>query len=552
MIAGRFISLFLLLGILGFGNFCQAATNCIVSSNTPINNTALKRLKVVGKKIKTTTGKTIALKGFNFTNNYYMDNSAYKTAACDYATETDVKRIAGLGANSIRLVLRWDYFSDANNIFSPTNYKTLGYALIDQYIRWGQKYGVYIILDLHIVPDDLNFGDNTIWSSSAARQKFLDLWLNLAKRYKNNNTIAGYDIYNEPAPYTNNDWWGLAQDTVNTIRLTGDQHIIYIEAPVTGDAMFGSQPLIGGNLVYSFHTYEPFLISHYGIADLSPIPVSSDYSYPGKVLIDTVWKTWAQDGNEVTTKLPSWKLVKNSLTVPSNVGAEFATIKLAVNGNTGNVWFDNIAWKLNGFSKKLWNGEAEQLVANNSPLIWSFWGDHSTGQVSTTIKYAGNASLQIDSNQGLGVWSQGNGSYINQLLRIKPNDKIDIQAMVYAPNNAGSISVSVDYLKGIYRNYSAADTAMRLRTVRDDMTKYLSWGELYQVPLYIGEVGAISNAGVSRLNLIRDKLQVLNNEGLSWSLWTYRDMGASNSHFGLYLNNQLDSALLPVVANAMK
>lgn len=545
-----------LVSLLSFSSFSEAIPNCVVPSNTAIQNTALPRLQVVGNKIKTanTSPQTIVLKGFNFTNNYYMDHVVYPSAPCDYAIENDVKRIAGWKANSIRLVLRWDYFTDTNGAFSPANYKSLGYSLIDQYIKWGQKYGVYIILDLHIVPEDVDFGDNTIWSNTAARQKFLELWWNIAKHYRNNNTIAGYDVFNEPQPYNKDDWWTLAQDAVNNIRLTGDQHIVFVEAPTTTDLMFGNQPLVGKNIVYSFHSYEPYLISHKGIPDLNALPVPTDYDYPGRVLIGTAWKDWAKDGIDIGSKISTWRSQKSTLKVPDNVGAEFATFKLAVTGNTGSVWFDQMTWKLNGVTKQVWNNSAEQITSSNTPLAWGFWGNNTTGSLSKTKAYQGKNSLQVTSRStdGFGVWVQGNGYFINPLLRIKPKDKIDVHAMVYAPNNQGLISVSVDYIKGIYRNYSKTDSIARLATVRGDMAKYLDWAKTYNVPLYVGEFGAISEAGISRINLIDDYLKVFNKEGVSWSLWGYRDVGNSNTHFSLYFNNQLDTALFPIITNALK
>jgi aryl-phospho-beta-D-glucosidase BglC (GH1 family) len=534
-----------------------ALQNCIPKSAVPLQNQALPRLKVLGNKIITNTkpSKNFILKGFNFHNNYYMDYSVYPTAACDYANEADVKQIASWGVNSIRLALRWDYFTDENGVFDTKNYQTLGYALIDQYIRWGQKYGVYIILDLHVVPEDQDFGDNSIWGKDSAKQKFGDLWWDIATRYKNNNTIAGYDLFNEPAPASNTDWWSLAQDTVNRIRAAGDQHIIFVEAPASGDSQFGEQPLNGTNLVYSFHTYEPFVISHKGIAALSPIPVPSDYNYPGKVLVDVQWANWAKDTIDIRTKLSSWQTIKSSLIVPNDVGAEFATIKLAAVGKTDTVWFDNISWKQNQVDKVLWNANIETLANATTPLIWSYWGNNAIGQLSTIRKFQGKNSLSISSmaDDGFGVWLQGNGLYTNQLLKIKPKDKIDIQAMVYAPKNQGAVSVSVDYLKGIYRNYSQTNLIERLATVKTDMAKYLNWAKQYNVPLYVGEFGAITSPGNSRVNLIQDKLMVFANEGIGWSFWDYKGTGATNgNYFSLNYNNKLDAKLLPIMKAYLK
>jgi hypothetical protein len=58
----------------------------------------------------------------------------------------------------------------------------------------------------------------------------------------------------------------------------------------------------------------------------------------------------------------------------------------------------------------------------------------------------------------------------------------------------------------------------------------------------VDEFGAISSArGLSRYNLIRDKMAVMNEAGLNWSLWAYRD--SNKPYYGLYLNNKLDKRL---------
>jgi len=61
----------------------------------------------------------------------------------DYAllhtTESDYQKIKSLGFNSVRFCLSYEFFQDSR-----------GFALIDQNIALAKKYGISLILDMHV------------------------------------------------------------------------------------------------------------------------------------------------------------------------------------------------------------------------------------------------------------------------------------------------------------------------------------------------------------------------------------------------------------------
>jgi hypothetical protein len=79
---------------------------------------------------------------------------------------------------------------------------------------------------------------------------------------------------------------------------------------------------------------------------------------------------------------------------------------------------------------------------------------------------------------------------------------------------------------------------------------YLDWAAANAVPLYVGEFGAMGRApGSSRANLVRDKIDIMNQAGVHWALWTYRDMG--DQSFGLVHDAAVDTALAEVLRQGM-
>ena len=170
---------------------------------------------------------------------------------------------------------------------------------------------------------------------------------------------------------------------------------------------------------------------------------------------------------------------------------------------------------------------------------WDKTVNHSS---SATVN---KASLKIAGSTGGGAWSQANGFYAKPLVKIKQGDQLKIQAWVYAPElKRGELGVQFQFLNGSYDFYNKDHLLA-------DMKPYIDWAKSNKVPLYIGEFGALSTAkGDSRYNLVSDMMSVMNEAGLNWSLWSYRDLGTP--YFGLYQDKQLDTRLETVLKTGLK
>lgn len=195
-----------------------------------------------------------------------------------FFNEDDVIFLRQIGANVIRLPLNYRHFEDDE---APFRYKEAGFARLDQVLRWCEKHGLYAILDMHAAQGWQNVhwhSDNAsrislLWHDASSQDRFVALWQEMARRYRDASVVAGYNLLNEPcsnnargdfawniqANYRPN--WpainGLYRRTVNAIRKIDARHIIFLEGDNYSKLFAGLDQPFADNLVYSTHNYSP-------------------------------------------------------------------------------------------------------------------------------------------------------------------------------------------------------------------------------------------------------------------------------------------------------
>lgn len=121
-----------------------------------------------------------------------------------YVTEADIQAIKADGYDSVRLPL--DYALLMEDDVTETVFKEDGFRRIDRCIELCKKHGLYVVLDLHCAPGGQT-GANIDNSYDHVPRLFLDrprqrqciaLWQKLAARYRDEPTVAMYDLLNEP------------------------------------------------------------------------------------------------------------------------------------------------------------------------------------------------------------------------------------------------------------------------------------------------------------------------------------------------------------------
>lgn len=170
-------------------------------------------------------------------------------------TEQDVQQIAADGFNCVRVPINYRYFQTPNSS---------GWALLDQFVGWCQKYRIYVIVDMHDAPGGQSMlptadpESPSLWHSEERKAATVDLWARLAEHYKNCPIIAGYDILNEPQADSAQHLVALQKRIISAIRAVDPNHMIIIEGlKMASDFSFYDAPLCE-NMIYSFHMYTWF------------------------------------------------------------------------------------------------------------------------------------------------------------------------------------------------------------------------------------------------------------------------------------------------------
>ncbi|TKJ38371.1 hypothetical protein CEE37_12690 [candidate division LCP-89 bacterium B3_LCP] len=254
-------------GIYSFGN---------LSAAKPLSEGSLPFLKVEGPHIVDDTGNKVFLKGINFGNwllwegkslglvNYaehklrYMMEERIDKEKVDLffelikkhlITKEDFHIAKAEGLNVIRLPFHHRYVKD-----EPTE--------LDRAIEWAKEAGIYVILDFHAAPgsqapDYFADSDGTayLWDRRDHQEEFIRLWEILAKRYKNEPVIAGYEILNEPVAKEGWKVTKLYKETVERIRRIDPHHILFLDGNNYASDPSVLDPPFDDNVVYMLHDY---------------------------------------------------------------------------------------------------------------------------------------------------------------------------------------------------------------------------------------------------------------------------------------------------------
>jgi hypothetical protein len=227
------------------------------------------RLHTDGRWIKDANGNIVRLEGaavfwrFMYASTYYSYNPLAYT---DEINETSMDTFKASGANFIRLTVNgWTWY-----VKKAPNY----IAAVDTVVSWAQARGIMIVLDNHGWYD-VDTSSN-YFSSKVQEITQLTQWENfmvaLAQRYKNNPTVIGFDMLNEPPAATASDWAGYTSQqawgnwttnvltVVRAIHAVDPNYLCFVEplgSSGSNDDMayFQTNPLQEPNIVYDAHEY---------------------------------------------------------------------------------------------------------------------------------------------------------------------------------------------------------------------------------------------------------------------------------------------------------
>jgi len=244
-------------------------------------NAKLSRVGVHDNHFVTADGQTIIFRGLDTSDPDKLERNGQWNQ--HYFEEAKA-----WGAN----VVRFPVHPAAWHIRGEKNYL----KLLDQGVKWAGGQGMYVIIDWHSIG---NLQAEKFFSGSSelyppklydtTRAETFDFWKTMAKHYRGNNTVAFFELFNEPTvnPELNlgtctwPEWKGLMEKLIQAIRAGG------------GTAV----PLVAGfNFAYDLTPVAAAPINVTGIGYVS-------HPYPMKA--KQPWKTnWTSDWGFITGKYP--------------------------------------------------------------------------------------------------------------------------------------------------------------------------------------------------------------------------------------------------------
>lgn len=186
-----------------------------------------------------------------------------------YITETDIVLMAREGFNCVRLPLNARHLYEMRE-YQP-HWKEAMFARIDRLIEWCRKHRIYVILDMHGAPggqtgqniDDSEADQPMLFMEPHYEEELILLWKEIARRYREEEVVAGYDLLNEPVMKNFHQYNDLVlplyRRLIEAIREIDQNHMIILEGLhwATDFSIFDSftKEEATNNILLQFHKY---------------------------------------------------------------------------------------------------------------------------------------------------------------------------------------------------------------------------------------------------------------------------------------------------------
>ncbi len=187
----------------------------------------------------------------------YLDN---------YITREDIFYLKRIGTNHIRLPFHYKLFTQDEYMCD----RNQGFNYFDRIIKWSKEADIYVLFDMHCAPGGQT-GDNIddsegypfLFQSDISKDEMVRIWVEIAKRYKDEPIVLGYDLLNEPiAHYFREDYDVLKPElsllykrTIEEIRKVDPDHMIFLNGAEWSSDFSIFSDFSFPNIVYEFHKY---------------------------------------------------------------------------------------------------------------------------------------------------------------------------------------------------------------------------------------------------------------------------------------------------------
>jgi len=355
-------------------------------------------------------------------------------------TKEDFADMKGLGMDVVRLPINLHYMTSGAPDYTLD---PLFLEFLDEVVSWSEDLGIHIILDNHtfhpVKPTD-----------GKVDRVLLKVWPQMAARYKDRSEFVIYEILNEPHGIDGKKWARIQGEVIEAIRAIDARHAI-----IVGPANYNTYNDLAtlpkykdGNLIYTFHFYDPMVFTHQGadwgkptLVDLGGVPYPSgagEMPPVPKSLSGTWYETLMRNYRVEGTQ----KRVESLL----DIAARFSKER-------------NVA---------VFCGEFGVYIPNADPAQRVEW----YRQVRMYLESKGIAWTTWDYEGGFGLFEKVSGGDFDSDLNIPL-----IEALGYkAPPQADYVSAPESGAVEIYRDYAGPDILNRANPIGGTVDLYADNG----------------------------------------------------------------------------
>ena len=154
----------------------------------------------------------------------------------NYITQPDIRRIKALGFNTVRVpstgATSWR--GRRGDRRPPRS----ACRSLDRLLTWCRAEGIYVLPDMHVYPDTVKNGSVFVRSEteiSPDLDQVKAAWATVARRYRDDPNILGYDLLNEPPGYHDDRLRPTYVQIRDAIRTVDPHHMIVVEPNIYSD-----------------------------------------------------------------------------------------------------------------------------------------------------------------------------------------------------------------------------------------------------------------------------------------------------------------------------
>lgn len=166
-------------------------------------------ISIKGNTFVDPQGKTLVFKGIAISDPDKIEKQGHWN-------KTHFEKVKELGANIVRIPIHPVAWRER----TPDGYL----KLLDQAVEWCTELGMYVMIDWHVIGNlKMELFQDPMYNTT--QKETYEFWRTIAKHFAGNNTVAFYELFNEPTTFHGQlgscswtDWKTIMENTIKLVR----------------------------------------------------------------------------------------------------------------------------------------------------------------------------------------------------------------------------------------------------------------------------------------------------------------------------------------------